>query len=296
MMKTLSKNDCYYIAYNHKYVVLLGDRNAVYSRHDWTKITTFTVYQCTFGLFLSDDELLVKTTSGRYFIYNILEETKIFFKPRGSVNPDSIPFVDLDRAVIYDIVNKRDGWSLLKFDFNGKSQEVLKLPFGLYQNLGWRNNSIVMAVSVWKKADPITWKSEGYQIRKFIFDTKTDQLLDKKELLVQESDAYLDQNMILYTDGRMTDYNGILLKVLFQSEKAGLRFPKSGWSKFEHLIDGKLYCRNTNHLEFIDLWDETFYKSIPIDYAYHVVILDNDILIAHNNGVTMIENGADFQF
>ena len=94
----------------------------------------------------------------------------------------------------------------------------------------------------------------------------------------------------------MTDYNGILLKVLFQSEKAGLRFPKSGWSKFEHLIDGKLYCRNTNYLEFIDLWDETFYKSIPIDHANHVVIVDNNIIIAHYNGVTMIENGADFQF
>ena len=75
MTRLLSKNDCYYIAYNHKYVVFLGNRNAVYSRHDWTKITTFTVYQCMFGLFLSDDERVIKTTSGRYFIYNILEET-----------------------------------------------------------------------------------------------------------------------------------------------------------------------------------------------------------------------------
>ncbi len=283
-MEKLTGRGTYGIAHNDKYMVFVGGGTRIFDKHDLKTpllhIATRYAFWCGF---LSEEEILVKSTTGKYWLIDMRRRESVMIKPKvADLGADTDPMLDPENRVLYDFAKmKKDRFSaLIRISLDGTVEPLFELPtYGVPKFLYLDREK---AVFVNHRGINEGEYKNFVEVRRLIYDIPNGRLAEEKMFRREPRcrDKYYTEDFALFGDGTMCDYDG---KLLARTYMPIAREPYA--FHVEPIAGTKIWFGGSERMHFGDLADESFLKTIELKTPVTVTPFEDTLLVGTWNGV-----------
>ena len=275
----------YYLFYDDKYLVAVSSHTKIYDRTNLKKeILSVKTQYAYWGMFLSDEEILIKSTDGHYWFIDIVKQTsrRIFPVPRKQYGTGARPVVDPGQGFLFDFTQDDCVSVLQKIGFDGTSREQYRLPVYGSSKL-FRTSESVLVITNSRGMNEITTENR-HELRRIEFNVQTGKVEHEERCEVPIPSIYKDLDFAILWDGSIIRYNGEQLNVL---NSEGLAKPLGAVhpQRFETNI---LCLMPGDRVRFYNLQNPSTYKEVMVPYPDYVVHYEDKLLFCTWEGVYQI--------
>lgn len=206
--------------------------------------------------------------------------------PSKDIAPDTEPLFDSRSRTWYDFLYENLTYSLIRTSFSGQYEKVCTLPTYGICNMYWKNEKQIGLIN--RRSFLNKYHDSVWEIRHLAFDTEKQELTQQDIAFQDCTSAFLDQDTIIYADGKITKYDG--------SDTGRTYLPRyQGFSCFGYgvqanrLNETKIYVCAPNRLHIMDLTDEREVKTLSMPRVTSVAEFGSDYLVATAEGVFLVK-------
>ena len=286
MLEKLKKK-AWYIAYNDIYIAFIDNTTKVFDRKSQKEeIISIKSHEAIWGNFISDKELLVKSSKGVYFFINIDTSSFTKMKPKLCTVSNKEPIIDTESKVIYDFIDKDCVSTLVRINYDGTYKKLFTLPvYGCTKMYSMKENKITIINE--RGVNEVKDKNLN-EIRRYEYDLKEEKVLDEKVNVTPLRPLYFGDDFILYRNGAISDYNGNMSKKSYIPKCFEEGYPKLIY--YSNRIEGsKIFIANSEECWLIDMENEAFSVKLPIENVVDVIHYEDKLMFCTWENVYSIE-------
>ena len=270
------KNKAWYIAYNDKYIAYIGNTTKVYDRKNQKEeIISIKSHGASWGEFTSENELIVKSTHGIYYLINLSAISFTKIKPKLYIRSTTDPIIDIDSKVIYDFTDNDCISTLIRINYDGTYKKLFTMPvYGTIRKHSVKNGNMV---TVNHRIVNEVKEKVLYEIRRYEYDLKEEKVLDEKVNVTPLRPLYFGDDFILYRNGDISDYNGNMSEKTYIPKCFEEGYPELIYY-FNRIEDSKMFIANSEECWLVDMENEDFSVKLPIENVVYVIHYEDKLM------------------